>query len=171
MARVFASSKKIPVYRLNPRCFSNKLEHQHLTEEINQEIEDEDKTITPVIRYNVCRERSASTSQKYQFKKSPLAPAPQEEHSKTDTEKNITLSSLEPQLFENQTDIPSAGYRQFEASSTYKNLVLPLKASKLSDPFPSPVKMMPSHTVSDQEKADQMMAERRIPRSITKKKR
>lgn len=168
MARLFASSKKIPVYRLNTRYFSNKLEQQHLTEEMNQEIDDEDKTITPVIRYNVCRERSASTAQKYQFKKPPSAS--QEEHFKTDNKENMTLPSLEPQLFENQSDIPSAGYRQFEASSTYKNLVLPLKASKLSDPFPSPVKMMPSHTVSDQEKAEQMMAERRIPRSISKKK-
>ncbi|KAJ8936742.1 hypothetical protein NQ318_016113 [Aromia moschata] len=57
----------------------------------------------------------------------------------------------------------SGGYRQFPASTTYKNVTLPLKSSKLASPFPEPVKMMPSHTVSDQEKADQMQADFRLP--------
>lgn len=54
--------------------------------------------------------------------------------------------------------------RRFEVSKTYANVTLPLKTSKLASPFPSAVKSMTSHTISDQEKADQMLAEARIPK-------
>lgn len=63
------------------------------------------------------------------------------------------------------------GYRTFSVSTTQKNTILPLKLSKLAKPFPDPVKVMPSHTVSDQDKADQAQAEFRVPRSITGKVR
>lgn len=36
---------------------------------------------------------------------------------------------------------------------------------KLASPFPDPVKIMSSHTISDQEKAEQMLAESRVPRA------
>lgn len=55
--------------------------------------------------------------------------------------------------------------RRFEVSKTYANVTLPLKAPKLASPFPDPVKIMSSHTVSDQEKAEQMLAESRIPKA------
>ncbi|XP_018328556.1 uncharacterized protein LOC108739237 [Agrilus planipennis] len=38
-------------------------------------------------------------------------------------------------------------------SSVYKNLKKPLKKSRLAPVFPEPVKVMPSDTISDQEKA------------------
>lgn len=167
MARRLASPSKVRMCRVGSKLFSTKLEQQRLTEEISQEMEDDEQTVTPAIRYNVCRDRTSNTAQKYQFPRSS-----QDELPKGDGMENITLSSMDQSIFDGNSSnlLPSAGYRQFEASSTYKNLVLPLKASKLSDPFPAPVKIMPSHTVSDQEKAEQMMAERRIPKSINKKK-
>lgn len=54
--------------------------------------------------------------------------------------------------------------RRFEVSKTYANATLPLKMPKLASPFPDPVKIMSSHTTSDQEKAEQMLAEARIPK-------
>lgn len=58
-------------------------------------------------------------------------------------------------------------FRRFEVSKTYANVTLPLKMPKLASPFPDPVKIMSSHTISDQEKAEQMLAEARIPRRIS----
>lgn len=165
MARILTSPKDLQLTRFGVRLLTIKLDQPRLLEECSQDQED-DSTMTPAIRYNVCRERGASTPQKYQFPRSPS----DDQAAKMENADNV--SNFESPTFESiKSDLlPVAnGYRQFEASSTYKNLVLPLKASKLSDPFPSPVKIMPSHTVSDQEKADQMKAERRIPRNITKK--
>lgn len=53
----------------------------------------------------------------------------------------------------------TAQYRHFEISKTHKSLTRPLKPPRLANPFPEPVKMMPSDTVSDREKAEQMLAE------------
>lgn len=53
----------------------------------------------------------------------------------------------------------NGGYRKFEESMTYRNLTQPFKLSRLANPFPEPVKEMPSNKVSDQEKATQMYAE------------
>lgn len=53
-------------------------------------------------------------------------------------------------------------YGNFMVSPTYKNVTLPLKLSKLAKPFPDPVSVMTSHTISDQEKAEQMLAESRF---------
>lgn len=57
-------------------------------------------------------------------------------------------------------------YRQFQVSKTYANAILPLKSVKLANPFPEPVKMMMSRTVSDDEKAEQMLAEARTNRTL-----
>ncbi|ENN72193.1 hypothetical protein YQE_11153, partial [Dendroctonus ponderosae] len=128
-------SEGVRMCRLGSKLFSTKLEQQRLTEEISQEMEDDEQTVTPAIRYNVCRDRTSCTAQKYQFPRST-----QDELPKGDGMENLTLASLEQSMFDGNSSnlLPSAGYRQFEASSTYKNLVLPLKASKLSDPFPAP---------------------------------
>lgn len=168
MARILISPKDLQLTRFGVRLLTIKLDQPRLLEECSQDQEDHDSTMAPAIRYNVCKERRASTRQKYQFPRSPS----EDQAAKMENAENFSNFSESPATLENiKSDLlPVAnGYRQFEASSTYKNLVLPLKASKLSDPFPSPVKTMPSHTVSDQEQADQMMAERRIPRNITKK--
>lgn len=166
MARILISPKDLQLTKFGVRLLTIKLDQPRLLEECSQD--QEDSTIAPAIRYNVCREKGASAPQKYQFPRSPS----EDQAAKMENADNFSNFPESPATLENiKSDLlPVAnGYRQFEASSTYKNLVLPLKASKLSDPFPSPVKIMPSHTVSDQEKADQMMAERRIPRNITKK--
>lgn len=57
-------------------------------------------------------------------------------------------------------------FRRFEASKTHRSVTLPLKIPKLASPFPEPVKIMSSHTVSDREKAEQMFAESRVPKGI-----
>lgn len=49
-------------------------------------------------------------------------------------------------------------------------MTLPLKMPKLANPFPDPVKIMSSHTISDQEKADQMLAESKVPRGSSEMK-
>lgn len=147
------------------RYMSNKLDAvivTNNTEEERPEILDEPSNNQ--IRYNVCRDRTTS-SQKFVFedKKSPNL----SEEDKVET----CLQNDEdmPQMNNpNQQNSPARGYRLFAASTTYKNVILPLKSSKLANPFPEPVKVMPSHTVSDQEKADQMQAECKVPRSITK---
>lgn len=48
---------------------------------------------------------------------------------------------------------------RFEVSKTYANAILPLKSMKLASPFPDPIKMMMSRTISDDEKAAQMLAD------------
>lgn len=53
--------------------------------------------------------------------------------------------------------------RQFAASKTYRSLTMPLKSSRLANPFPEPVKQMPSCQVSDQEKAQRMYNDSRLP--------
>lgn len=57
-------------------------------------------------------------------------------------------------------------FREFEQSTTYKSLTQPLKIPRLANPFPEPVKVMESHTLSDREKADIMMAEARQARQL-----
>ncbi|CAG9761315.1 unnamed protein product [Ceutorhynchus assimilis] len=170
MARYLAPTKQIPVYKFGPRFFSNKqLEQLEMGQHLGVEEKEENSEI-PAIRYNVCRDRSGSSTKKYNFPKTSQST---DQSSKLENfdhsiENRVPTEHNKDQKIE--LPPPSAGYRQFEASSTYKNLVLPLKVSKLSNPFPSPVKMMRSHTVSDQEKADQMQSERRVPRSIARKK-
>lgn len=44
---------------------------------------------------------------------------------------------------------------------------LPLKQTRLADPFPGPVKVMASDTLSDQEKAEQKTAEARLLKGDT----
>ncbi|KAF7279757.1 hypothetical protein GWI33_006787 [Rhynchophorus ferrugineus] len=157
-----------PYLKYRSCSFSTKLE-QILSEDVAQEMETEEKPIAPAIRYNVCRQRNTSIPQKYQF---PKPPQTEEQKAMEQNKMMSDQNSVDVQKVVDASKelVPSSNYRQFEASSTYKNLVLPLKSSKLADPFPSPVKIMPSHTVSDQEKAEQMLAERRIPRNITKRK-
>lgn len=115
------------------------------------------------IRYNVCRERGGN--KKFVFEKKPKLPS----------EPEVEEQHIEPQLESVEITQHQAcqhkGYRNFSVSTTQKNTILPLKLSKLAKPFPDPVKVMPSHTVSDQDKADQAQAEFRVPRSITRKTR
>lgn len=102
----------------------------------------------------------------------------------TETEmakKNVELQHLQPSMlpefFKPNVDFDSATYRghentqgsssqyrHFEISKTHKSLTRPLKPPRLANPFPDPVKIMPSDTVSDREKAEQMLAEAKCSR-------
>lgn len=65
-----------------------------------------------------------------------------------------------------ENDLKStARQREFEDSKTRMNITLPLRPPRLANPFPDPVKVMESHTVSDREKADQMLAETKMMRA------
>nr|CAI5833743.1 unnamed protein product [Callosobruchus analis] len=115
------------------------------------------------IRYNVCRDGAVS-KKKFVFEKTPVINLDQEGNH--EPSQNADDEEVQP------IAVPTSqekGYRAFDASTTQKNVILPLKMSKLSNPFPDPVKVMPSHTVSDQEKADQAQAECRVPRSISRR--
>lgn len=168
MAKYF--SRKIHIAYLQPmRSFSNRLElipqSNRMTaaptsEDIAGDLSEESGG--QAIRYNVCRERGGS--KKFVFEKRPRLPEDTaEQQSETETETHHILQQ--------PTTIAQKGYRTFDVSTTQKNITLPLKLSKLANPFPEPVKVMPSHTVSDQDKADQAQAEFRVPRSITRKAR
>ncbi|KAJ8927932.1 hypothetical protein NQ314_019562 [Rhamnusium bicolor] len=118
------------------------------------------------LRYTVCRDRTTS-SQKFVFDRRNLQKKlaglqDQYETLEPPAETEIPMPNISPS---------TKGYQTFAASTLYKNVTLPLKSSKLANPFPEPVKVMPSHTVSDQEKADQMQAESRVPRFSPKSKR
>uniref|UniRef100_A0A1Y1M737 Uncharacterized protein n=1 Tax=Photinus pyralis TaxID=7054 RepID=A0A1Y1M737_PHOPY len=54
-------------------------------------------------------------------------------------------------------------YRSFQKSSTCQCIRLPLKKSRLANPFPDPLKMIASDTVSDDEKASNMQLTSRLP--------
>lgn len=115
------------------------------------------------IRYNVCREHGGN--KKFVFEKRPRVPSePQNEEHQSEPQPE-TVEVMQHSAYQQK------GYRTFSVSTTQKNTILPLKLSKLAKPFPDPVKVMPSHTVSDQDKADQAQAEFRVPRSITRKVR
>ncbi|KAJ8919762.1 hypothetical protein NQ315_006291 [Exocentrus adspersus] len=154
---------KIPSRRL-----SNKLDALALTTTTSQTPEEDrpdllDDINSNRVRYNVCRDRT-TTCQKFVFEKKPESGDEYLEPSPEQLQNNLENAGAET------TALTTNGYRMFTASTTYKNVTLPLKSSKLANPFPEPVKVMPSHTVSDQEKAEQMQAECRIPRSITRNK-
>lgn len=151
------------------RYLSNKLDaialsNVHNTEEDRAEILDDSNNNR--MRYSVCRDR-APTSQKFVFEDKNSS------NNATNLQDQFESSAEQPEdeLSSAHNTGSGNGYRMFAASTTYKNVILPLKSSKLANPFPEPVKVMPSHTVSDQEKAEQMQAECRIPRSITRTKR
>lgn len=113
------------------------------------------------IRYNVCREPGGK--KKFTFEKRPKLPEEPIE---------VSTNVVDPQHSNQDTiTMTHKGYRAFDVSVTQRNTILPLKMSKLAKPFPDPVKVMPSHTVSDQDKADQAQAEFRVPRSVTRKSR
>ncbi|XP_049818707.1 uncharacterized protein LOC126264497 [Aethina tumida] len=123
----------------------------------------------PNIRYTVCQKKTP-TFHKIETKSSQ-APL------KICQELQELQPSLQPHVYRCPTEMPQnqaneaqtkqkivheAEKRNFLASTTYKNVTLPLKTSKLAKPFPDPVKVMPSHTVSDQDKAEQMLADSRM---------
>lgn len=54
---------------------------------------------------------------------------------------------------------PTTSTRRFPRSNTQNAVTQPLKLPRLANPFPEPVKVMMSDTVSDKEKADLMLAE------------
>ena len=119
-------------------------------------------------------ELSASQPAQYSVCKPKAAKYGQEIQLKTDTAQHLQPAML-PEYYQppyqmqvgtfakgNEEGKPiQQGHRRFEQSKTYANITLPIKAQKLANPFPDPVKMMASHTVSDQEKANQMLAESR----------
>ncbi|KAG5899787.1 hypothetical protein JTB14_006122 [Gonioctena quinquepunctata] len=150
------TTTKLDVIHLPNRCGPNAAEDS-VPEEISEELSGSPP------RYNVCRE-NGSMCQKFVFNKKPASMSAQSEV-EFEPEDDMHHHSL-PQISNEEK-----GYRSFSVSTTQKNVILPLKSSKLANPFPDPVKVMPSHTVSDQEKAEQMQAEARVPRSITKTSR
>lgn len=159
------------LFRQQNRYLSNKLDaialsNTHNVEEDRAEIMDDSGSNR--MRYNVCRDRAPS-SQKFMFEDKNVRSTGT--GTQDQFESNVEQSEEEQPKAHNPSGVNSTnGYRLFTASTTYKNVILPLKSSKLANPFPEPVKVMPSHTVSDQEKAEQMQAECRIPRSITRNK-
>lgn len=165
MAKNF--SRKITIPHLQQiRSFTNRLElipqatRISPAEDVSGDLSEESGS--QAIRYNVCRERGGN--KKFAFEKRPRLP---EDPIEPPTE--IENDAVHPIL--PQKSLQYKGYRSFDVSTTQKNTLLPLKLSKLANPFPDPVKVMPSHTVSDQDKADQAQAEFRVPRSITRKAR
>lgn len=54
-------------------------------------------------------------------------------------------------------------YRSFQKSSTCQCIRLPLKKSRLANPFPDPLRIIDSDTVSDNEKASNMQSQSRLP--------
>ncbi|CAH1962978.1 unnamed protein product [Acanthoscelides obtectus] len=166
MARIISTRLNVNI-RNQIRSFSSRFEASDVLNRL------EDQSSEPLlaeehsgssIRYNVCRDTNAS-KRKFVFEKTPVI--------SLDQDNRIESSSQEAEEEENpRISVPTSqekGYRAFDASTTQKNVILPLKMSKLSNPFPDPVKVMPSHTVSDQEKADQAQAECRVPRSISRR--
>ncbi|XP_022906518.2 uncharacterized protein [Onthophagus taurus] len=89
-----------------------------------------------------------------------LQPALLPEYYKPPVEINSSIYQDTTNEQEKQSSIKKA--RKFEESSTRLNLTRPLKAPKLANPFPEPVKVMPSHTVCDKEKAELMLAEQKM---------
>ncbi|GJQ75374.1 hypothetical protein Trydic_g23550 [Trypoxylus dichotomus] len=132
-------------------------------------------TPTMPIVYEVCRPRTT-----------PITPFPNTVQNESDAvRKTMALQHLQPSMlpeyykppveinsacmgFDNVSE-SVAKYRKFEESNTFKNITLPLKMPKLASPFPEPVKVMPSHTVSDQEKAEQMLAESKAIKNTSTK--
>lgn len=161
-------SRKIPITHLPKiRSFSNRLEllpqHQKNSTSFSNDLSEESGG--QAIRYNVCREHGGN--KKFVFEKKPKLP---EEPVETEVQKASEQEFPRAQ-HPNRNRVAYKGYRAFDVSTTQKNIVLPLKLSKLASPFPEPVKVMPSHTVSDQDKAEQAQAEFRAPRSIARKGR
>nr|CAI5822213.1 unnamed protein product [Callosobruchus analis] len=95
------------------------------------------------IRYKVCRDSEVSKN-KFVFEKRPVITL--------NREKKLSCSVKSLQGGDEQySAIPTSeekGYRTFDISTTQKNVVLPLKASKLSSPFPDPVKDFLSEALS-----------------------
>ncbi|KAJ8975512.1 hypothetical protein NQ317_010627 [Molorchus minor] len=118
---------------------------------------------------NVCKDRS-KTSKRYIFDRRNVQKrlaGLQDEYDILPPEEPSSQNRPSPSAAANKS--AATGYRAFPVSTTYKNVTLPLKSSKLASPFPEPVKLMPSHTVSDQDKAAQMQAECRIPKFAVRK--
>lgn len=161
-------------FKLQKRYLSNKLDAIALSTTTHNAEEDRGENVDDSgsnrMRYSVCKDR-VSTCRKFVFEDKNA-----QNNNAADSQDQFETASIQPEEeLANRNQSGSAnsmnGYRMFAASTTYKNVILPLKSSKLANPFPEPVKVMPSHTVSDQEKAEQMQAECRIPRSVTKTKR
>ncbi|CAH1160043.1 unnamed protein product [Phaedon cochleariae] len=171
MSRSLKTSSIFPILMTRIRQFTTKLDVIPVVnrlpsiEENISEDSPEDRDNNP-IRYNVCRDNSPCS--KFVFNK-------RNKQAGSADHQNQFEMTFEDQSAQQEctTSISSAdkGYRSFTTSTTQKNVVLPLKMFKLANPFPEPVKIMPSRTVSDQEKADQMQAECRVPKSISKSRR
>ncbi|RZC38859.1 neurofilament heavy polypeptide-like [Asbolus verrucosus] len=138
----------------------------------------------PTFRYNVCQPRTSPVekpssvgdlvaaqkqSVKAAIEQQQLQPAMLPEYFQKQMERNALIHP-EPEPSEenriNKGHSPNGG-RRFQVSKTYANAILPLKSVKLANPFPEPVKMMMSRTVSDDEKAEQMLAESRSQRNFS----
>ncbi|KAF2900777.1 hypothetical protein ILUMI_05407 [Ignelater luminosus] len=117
---------------------------------------------------------------------SMMSPITNSTNDQIESEKNVQMHKLQPSMlpeyYKHTIDVqhatypkppemeppkPLTQYRQFEKSTTYKSVKLPLKQTRLAGPFPDPVKVMPSDTMSDQEKAEQKTAEARIVKGDT----
>lgn len=129
-------------------------------------------------QYQVCRPRTT-----------PVTLIKHDVHNETEmARKAITLQHLQPSMLPNyyvktieiETPYPGAEpaseskslqmKQEFVESKTRASVTLPLKVPKLAKPFPDPVKVMYSHTVSDQEKAEQMLAETKQAKQFQQRK-
>ncbi|XP_044261337.1 uncharacterized protein LOC123009233 [Tribolium madens] len=129
-------------------------------------------------RYNVCQPRTSPVERpnsagdvmalqkqnvKAAIEEQQLQPSMLPEYYQKTMEKSV-LTNPDPEHTEEgriNKGLNPKNPRRFQVSKTYANAILPLKSVKLANPFPEPVKMMMSRTVSDDEKAEQMLAEAR----------
>lgn len=105
-----------------------------------------------ITQYEVCRPRTtplapyprASVNEADAVKNSwalqHLQPSMLPEYYKPPVEINAPCVNIEP-VRETTREAPGK-YRKFEESQTYKHVVLPLRAPKLANPFPEPVKIV-----------------------------
>ncbi|CAH1972527.1 unnamed protein product [Acanthoscelides obtectus] len=145
MAR--ASSTRLSTTMLNQlRSFSNELASNEIRSRL--EAVPTERLMTAdysgSIRYNVCMDNNAS-KKKFIFEKMPGISLGQQnagvklQKANNDEELCVSVQTSEEK-----------GYRAFDVSTTQKNVILPLKMSRLSNPFPEPVKDFLSDALSQQ---------------------
>ncbi|CAH0546629.1 unnamed protein product [Brassicogethes aeneus] len=126
------------------------------------------------VRYNVCQEKTATVYKidghrtqvppKLSLELQDLQPSMHPQYYSSHSESSPSLvrgTEAESKNKSSTEETLATRYRNLMDSNTKKNITQPLKMSKLAKPFPDPVKVMSSHIISDQEKAEQMLAESR----------
>lgn len=145
------------MYKLCARRLSSKPDHKTAK---TKEQPEPAPIKTNNLRYTVCQERS-QVYHKLDTSKTSIPPILSNELQELQPSMQRQVYKCPTEMPQNQAEptekIEAEKTMRLMRSTTYKNVTLPLKMSKLAKPFPDPVKVMPSHTVSDQDKAEQML--------------